>query len=352
MDDTIAVSLQELRTRCSAALAKAGLPVDHIEMTLDVLITADLQGIGTHGARRLIPYILRIRSGLINPAPAIQVSECAPAIRLVDGDHGLGPVVGMTGLRTALAVAKTTGIAFVGCRNSHHFGAGAPYALEACRNTMICIGGTNAFPSLAPWGGKDVLLGNNPLFIGVPRQEGPHFILDIAMSVAARGKMRKAAGRGERIPDGWALDAAGNPTNDPVEGLKGYVLPIGGHKGYGLALAIDLIAGALTGSGVGREVQSLFQQWEKPQRVGHFFICLDPAHLMPMEQFQERVEFLFHMIKTSSPLDPEQPILLPGEIEAQQVARHTNEGISFERKIWNSLLALSEGKYDIDVSNV
>jgi ureidoglycolate dehydrogenase (NAD+) len=337
---------------CVKALSRVGVPEDQIKLTLQVLLTADLQGIGTHGTRRLIPYIMRIRSGLIKAAPKIQITAPAPAVRIIDGDDGLGPVVGMTGLNEAVKTARQTGVAFAGCRNSNHFGPGAPYALAACEQGMICIGGTNAFPTMTPWGGKEVLIGNNPLFVGVPRLKGNHFLLDFAMSVVARGKMRSAAERGEEIPPGWALDRQGHPTTDPTEGLKGFVLPIGGHKGYGLAVAIDILAGVLSGSGYGSGVRSLFQQWEEPQRVGHFFICLNPRSFLPPETFHAHLESLVGMIKSSTPIDPQKPILLPGEIEMATMAKSHETGIPFDEDIWDALLALSEGRYDITVSDL
>jgi LDH2 family malate/lactate/ureidoglycolate dehydrogenase len=346
MAEIIAVDVKELRDCCARALARVGVPEDHIKMTLDVLVTADLQGIDTHGTRRLLPYIMRIRAGLINPTPRISVSKPASAVRIVEGDNGLGPVVAMVGLQEALGAAEATGCAFAGCRNSNHFGPGAPYALRACDEGMICVGGTNAFPTIAPWGGKDTIVGNNPLFIGVPRKRNPHFILDMAMSVVARGKMRRAADRGEKIPEGWALDRTGKPTTDPLQGLKGYVLPIGGHKGYGLALAIDLLAGVLTGSGFGTDVLSLFQHWDKSQRVGHFFICINPSIILPLNQFQTRTEALIEQVKGSSPLNPNSPILVPGEIEANETVRKEREGIPMDIQTWNALIDLSEGKYD------
>jgi len=349
---SVMVSIQQLKECGFMALSRVGVPENHIEMTLDVLVTADLQGILTHGTRRLIPYIMRLRSNLINPDPRLALHHLAPSTCLVDGDNGLGPVVGMTGLNEALRIAKKMGVAFVGCRKSNHFGAGAPYALKACRHNMLCIGGTNAPANMVPWGGKDPILGNNPIFIGVPRRGKPHFILDIAMSTAARSKMRTAAERGERIPEGWALDPSGRPTTDPIQGLKGLVLPIGGHKGYGLALAVDILAGVLTGSGFGTGVPSLFRQWEKPQQTGHFFICLNPEFFMINEEFAERLELLLEEIKSSTPIDPEHPILVPGEIEAKNISQSESKGIPFDPDIWKALSGLSQGNYDIEVSKL
>ena len=314
-------------------------------MAAHVLVVADLQGIKTHGTARLPAYIKRIRKGLINPSPILKVTVPAPALRLLDGDDGLGQVVGLAGIRAAIKGARENGVCLAACSRSNHFGPGAPYALEACREGVIVIGGTNAFPSIAPTGSREVLLGNNPIFIGVPRREHPHFILDIAMSMVARGKIRAASGKGEPIPEGWALGPDGKPTTDPAQALQGMVLPIGGHKGYGLSLAVDLIAGVLTGSGFGTGVLSMFQQWEKPQHIGHFFIAIDPAFFMHRDEFHRRSEALFAEIKNSTPVNPQQPVLYPGEIEARSWEQQKEQGIPLDEKTWQALNAFAAGDY-------
>lgn len=350
--NTVTVPESELYSCGEQGLLKVGVNQEHIKLVLYVLITADLHGIDTHGTGRLIPYIKRIKSGLINAKPEITVKSSTPAISLIDGDDGSGPVVGMIGLTEAIKAAKKYGIAFAGCHHSHHFGAGSPYALAACNEGLILIGGTNAFPSIAPTGAKNIILGNNPLFIGVPRQDTPHFILDIALSAIARGKIRKSAEQNKPIPSGIALDTDGKPTNDPVEALKGYVLPIANHKGYGLALAIDLIGGVLTGAGFGTGVLSLFQQWEKPQNVGHFFIVIDPGFLMEKDEFYLRSNKLFNQIKNSTPWDNNQPVMYPGEIEAANYEKFKKNGITFSKKIWTDLQKLADGIYDAEVSKL
>ena len=337
------VQEQELRKHCNEALLRVGVPAEHAEMATDVLVTADLQGISTHGTSRLPAYVKRIRSGLINPQPHLEVRATSESIRLLDGDNGLGTVVGSQALQVGIDVARSTGICFVGCKRSNHFGAGAPYALAACRQGMLVCGATNAFPSIAPTGSTQVMVGNNPLFVGAPRRAGPHFILDIAMSVAARGKLRAAAQRGESIPAGWAIGPNGQPTRDPLEGLQGLVLPIGGHKGYGLALAVDVLAGVLTNGGVATEVLSMYQQWERPQNVGHMFIVLNPTFFMPIDVFFQRMDALMDLIKTASSIDVSHPVRYPGEIEAAAWDQRRRDGIPFDEATWNALVALAHG---------
>lgn len=348
--DSFKVSENELRQCCLEALKREGVPDDHAEMATEIFVRADLQGIYSHGTRFLNVYIKRIRCGLINPRPTLAITAPAPALRLLDGDHGFGPVVTLTGLREGIKVARETGICFVGCKNSNHFGAGAPYALEACREGMILLGGSNAFPTMAPTGGKKALVGNNPIFIGIPRRDPPHVIVDFGLSVAARGKIRAAAERGEPIPEGWALGPDGKPTTDAAEGLKGLVVPIADHKGYALAVAVDMLAGVLTGSGYGPAVLSTFQSWQGPQLVGHFFIVLRPDLLMPMEEFYERQDEMLATLLNCPTIEPDGSIMYPGEKEAATMERQQKQGIDYEEAIWEMIQALARGEYEFEES--
>lgn len=326
------------------ALERVGVPEGDAAAAAEVLVSADLQGIVTHGTRRLAPYIARIRDGAFRSRAEIRIETPAPAVAVVDGGSGLGPVVGRKGLDLALKMAAESGIAFVTCRNSQHFGALAPYGRLAAGAGKVCLMGTNALATMAPWGGREVRVGNNPFGLAAPRRNAPPFILDIAMSVAARGKMRLAQDRGEPIPPGWALDARGRPTTDPLEGLKGFVLPIGGHKGYGLALMVDILAGVLSGGAVSTEVRSLFQQKTEPQRVSHFFIAIDPDRILGRAAYEDRMEALCGLMKTTPPFDPGKPVLIPGEIEARTHADRSANGIPMTADDLAALEALARGE--------
>jgi LDH2 family malate/lactate/ureidoglycolate dehydrogenase len=344
MTGAFRVSRGELQSLASSALKAVGVPEPDADAAAAILVTADLQGIDTHGTSRLAAYVTRVRDGVFNAKPDIVVESQSPAVAVIDGDRGLGPVVGSRALDLAVRLAAQNGVAYVGCRNSQHLGALAPYALRATRHGMVCFLGTNAFPSMAPWGGREVKVGNNPLGVGAPRRDAPAFILDIAMSVAARGKIRKAGAKGERIPDGWALDAEGNPTTDPAKALDGYVLPIGGHKGYGLALAVDILAGVLSGGAVSTEVQSLFKQKDKPQQVSFFFLAIDPAKTIGLDTYFERMETLCGLIKDTEPSSVGDPVLLPGEIEARELEIRSRDGIPMEAELLDSIRSLARGE--------
>jgi LDH2 family malate/lactate/ureidoglycolate dehydrogenase len=209
---------------------------------------------------------------------------------------------------------------------------------------MVMTAGTNAFRMIAPWGGTQVKLGNNPLAFGAPCRNEPHFILDIAMSVGARGKIRAAQERGEAIPAGWALDSRGQPTTDPLEALKGFVMPIGGHKGYGLALMVDILSGVLTGALFGSDARSLFQDKSDPQGLGHFFIVIDPARFMDIGDFHDRMERLGRDMRSAPAADPERPVVLPGEFEHKAAAERSARGIPVEATLMRQLEALARGE--------
>jgi ureidoglycolate dehydrogenase (NAD+) len=331
------------------ALEFVGVPVEHAKVTVDVLLNADLRGISTHGIQRLLMYVPRLRKGLINPNPTISIETLAPSIKLVYGDNGLGPVVASKGMQEAIYLSKDTGVAFVGCKDSNHFGAAAPYVLMACREKMIGITGTNAFPTMAPWGGLAKLVGNNPLAIGVPYEGYVPFVLDMAMSVSSRGRMRQMAEKKDKMPEGWAVNSEGKPTTDPMEGLKGFVLPVGMYKGYGLAVAIDILSGVMIGAGFSTGIKSLIQQWKEPQHIGHFFIVIDPTRFMTWETFSDRMEQLCELLRNARRIDPEKPSLIPGEPEAQIEKVRRMNGVPFDVKVFETLKGLTQGKYNYEM---
>jgi ureidoglycolate dehydrogenase (NAD+) len=338
------ISYEELRVLAVQSLEKAGVPSHDAFTVADILCMADLMGIDTHGTKRLIPYIARIHDGIFNPTPALRVVQQKAGSAVIDGDNGLGPLVGSKAFQIAFELVAENGVAFVCCRNSQHFGAIAPYLQMACDRELVSFVGTNAYPTMAPWGGKESKVGNNPLGFGAPRRSGPHFILDIAMSIVARSKIRKSQERNESIPEGWAVDEQGVPTTDPSEALNGFVLPIGGHKGYGIALAVDILAGVLSGGAVADEVNSLFKQKVNPQRVGHFFIVIDPKVTIGLELYYERMEALCAAMKSCRSQDGDTSILLPGEIEADKAEKYRQSGVPIENDFLTSLRHLAEGE--------
>lgn len=349
-DTTVDLLIDEINQVSMTALQKLGVPDGDALQTVRMLLWADVRGYASHGIERLPVYAKRLKLGLINPRPNITVRPVGQAMELVDGDSGLGQVVASRGIERAMTMARKTGLALACCKNSNHFGSAAPYALTACEEKLICICATNAFPTMPPTGAIEAVVGNNPICIGAPMAGDVHFLLDMAMSVSSRGRIRARAAAGETIPLGWALDQDGVPTQDPNEALKGIVLPVGLHKGYGLAVAIDILCGVITGAGYGPGVKSLYQQWETSQNVGHLFIVVDPCRFLPWPQYVERLSDLYRLLRGAKRISPEQPILIPGEKESAQESEHRRSGLRLPVRLWEQLKDLAAGGYDFELS--
>lgn len=344
MTETVTFAADDLRRIAVAALTAAGARQRHAEWTADILVEGDLMGLGTHGVLRLLLYCERLRLGGIDGAAEIAAERRAPGLALVEGANGLGPAVAMTALETAVGMAAETGIAYVGCRNSNHLGALAPYGLKACLQGYALIAGTNASTTIAPWGGREARLGNNPLSIAAPCPEPPHFLLDMAMSVAARGKIRKARDEGERIPEGWAVDAEGKPTTDPVAALAGFLLPFGAHKGSGLSQAVDLLSGVLSGARFLTDITAWTDFPEKPSGTGHFFLLIDPKRLLGAEPYDAAIGRFRALVRDTPPADAAQPVQLPGEREQQRRAEALEKGVALPADLMAKIEALASGQ--------
>ena len=316
--------LLDLGTRAFMGL---GLPPEDAADVARVLVQADLFGLSTHGLSRIESYGERLLVGGIQARARISVQSPAPALRLIDGDNGIGPLVGMHALRAAMEAAKACGVGVAFARQSNHFGPISPYGLIAAQAGFASIIGSNATTTIAPWGGSDARLGNSPLGFGVPNPDGPPFLLDMAMSVVARAKIRNALKRGATIPDTWATDHNGRPTTDPAAALDGFLLPIGGHKGYGLALLVDMFAGVLSNAAYLTHVKSWVDTPDQPQNLGHFFILIDTTRLGSAAWLTERMTDFAAIMHGSPPAQADQPVIVPGEIELANMARQQRDGI-------------------------
>lgn len=320
----------ELLSLGARAFEGLGLPPGDAADVARVLVLADLFGLHTHGLSRIESYGDRLASGGINRTPRIGVEEVAPALRVVDGDNGVGPVVGMHALRAAMDAASACGIGMAFARGSNHFGPVSPYSLLAAEAGYASIIGSNATTTIAPWGGSDARLGNSPLGFGVPNPGGKPFLLDMAMSVVARAKIRNALKRDEAIPDTWATDSRGVPTTDARAALDGFLMPIGGHKGYGLALVVDLFAGLLSNAAYLTHVKSWVDAPDEPQNLGHFFVLIDTRRLGSTAWLAERMNDFAAILHGSPAVDPERPVIVPGEIELAKLERHRQHGVALD----------------------
>jgi LDH2 family malate/lactate/ureidoglycolate dehydrogenase len=329
-------------TRLSVrVLGACGIAQADAQDAARILVTGDLMGHATHGVLRLESYGERLRSGAMDANARITVEEVAPAVARVDGANALGPLVGLSALREAMSRARSHGVGIAFARNSNHFGAIAPYCLMAAEEgfaSMIC---SNASTTIAPTGGAQTKLGNNPLGFGVPRPGGRPVILDMAMSVVARGKIRAALQKGQPIPDTWATDRDGNATTDPKAALDGFLLPFGGYKGYGLALIVDLLAGVLSGAAYLEHVNSWLDDPQKPGNLGHCFLLVDTRVLGPTEWLAQRMADFDTIIHDTPRADAAVPVRLPGEIELDRLERHRRDGVPMDAALVARLQALA-----------
>jgi LDH2 family malate/lactate/ureidoglycolate dehydrogenase len=314
-----------------ALLARHSVPEEDAEIVADCLVRADLRGVDTHGMMRLPGYLDRLRRGLINARPKLEPKRVTPVAASLDGQDGFGFVVATRAMREAIAMAETYGIGIVAVRRSTHFGMAASYVLQALEAGYMSLVFTNASPAMPPWGGRVGLLGTSPFAAGAPGgRQGP-FVLDMSPAVAARGKIRRAERRGEPIPEGYALDAAGRPTTDPVAALQGVVLPIGGPKGSGLAMLMDIFGGVISGAAFGGDVGDQYKRFDAPQDVGHFFLAMKPDLFVSADEYRARMDTLVGRIHACPTAQGVSEVLMPGEIEARQEAEHRRTGLPFSR---------------------
>jgi ureidoglycolate dehydrogenase (NAD+) len=343
-EDLHRLSTGALTELAQAVLRAHGLDQADASDAAEILVLADLFGLSTHGVHRLISYTERMRIGGIQVQSNIAVETVAPALLRVDGDNAVGPLVGARALRAAMDAAKHTGVALALVRGSNHFGPIVPYCHLAAQEGFATIIASNATSTITPWGGKQTRLGNNPVGFGVPRPGHDPVVLDMALSVAARSKIRNAANAGQAIPEGWATDAQGRPTTSATEALKGFLLPVGGHKGYGLAIMVDLLAGLLSGASYLTRVSSWQDDPDKPQDLGHLFLVINTKFLGDTEWLVTRMQDFADIVHDTPAVDPNQAVQLPGEREYQRMKEQSANGISLPQDLYQQLLALAGQK--------
>ncbi|HSE00653.1 MAG TPA: Ldh family oxidoreductase [Burkholderiales bacterium] len=308
-----------------------------------LMTRADLQGAEGHGVFRLPQYIRRIRGGAVNLKPAIRVEREAAGMALVDGDNGMGHLVMRFATEKAIEKAKTVGVAWVGVKWSNHAGPASLYAAMPLEHDMIglylAVGNANHLP---PWGGLDMLLSTNPISVAVPAGAEPPIVLDMATTVAAYGKVKTKAQRGETMPEGWMMDRQGRPLTDPKRANEGFLLPIGGYKGYGLALIFGLLAGTLNGAAMGKDVVDFNADDTTATNTGHAIVAINVAAFQPVAEFKMSVDTLIRDLRNSERLPGVDRIRLPGEGSHAARADRLKNGIPLAAPLAASLQALAK----------
>ncbi|MEQ8444729.1 MAG: Ldh family oxidoreductase [Pelagibacterium sp.] len=319
------VDAQKLQTLVADIFSAEGVPEQDAARIAECLVLADLRGVASHGVSRLSIYLERLRRGMVERVPEFGASEPSPVAALLDGGNGFGFLTATKAMEMATERADKFGIGMVGVKNSNHFGMAACYLLQAVEAGYAALVFTNASPAMPVWGGREPLLGTSPFAFGAPGN--PPIILDMATSVVARGKIRRAAAAGEPIPEGWALDKDGSPTTDAQAGYEGLILPLGGPKGSGLSLMMEVMAGVMTGAAFGGQVRNQYEKFDAPQNVGHMMVAFKPGVFMG-EDYRERMSDLVSRAKGSTPVYPDQPVRMPGEPEALRAEERRRNGIS------------------------
>lgn len=335
------VAAADLQAFVQALFARVGLAATDAGVVAHALVDADLRGTHSHGVVRTPFLVARVRDGGADPkAQPILVSD-APGTALVDGQRALGPVTARLAMDRAIAKAREQGIGMVCARNRDFIGACGHYAQMALPHDMIGIAWTNGFPGMAAWGSRGNAIGNNPIAFAAPSARHGPLVLDMALSVAAGGRVRLAAKSGERIPADWLVDRDGHPTDDPgALSAGGALLPLG-YKGFGLALFGELLCGALTGARILQEIPAWHQASGVAVGNGHLHVAIDIAKFVPVAAFRARADMLVDMLKAAPLMPGVEEILVPGERAWRAQQRNVRAGIPLAEPVVADLRRLA-----------
>ncbi len=332
------VRLEPLQDFIAAAFVKVGMPNADAATVAALMAQADLQGSDGHGVIRLPMYVRRIKAGGLNLRPNIRVVHEKPGMAVIDGDNAIGHLVVRRAAALAIEKAKTSGAAWVGTRASNHAGPASLYARMPLAHDMIglyfAVGNANHLP---PWGGLDMLLSTNPIACAIPGgDEGP-VVLDMATTVAAYGKVKAKAAKGEPMPEGWMIDREGKPLTDPRRAEEGFLLPIGGYKGYGLALIVGLLAGTLNGAAMGKDVVDFNKDDVTRTNTGQAILVIDPGAFGDKAAFKAAVARVARDLRSSARMPNVERIRLPGENSNALRERYAREGIPVATSLLKTL---------------
>ena len=332
----------DLKAFCTAAMVKAGLSREDAELSAHVFVTTDTWGTFTHGTRQIRGLMQNARRGRLVAAAREKIVAEGPSWAIIDACDGMPPAISCRAVELALAKARQSGMCYIGIRGSSHYGAAGFYANMIAENDMIGLSMCNVEPCMTVPGGKSRVLGTNPIAYAAPTGTGRTVMLDIATSAVAATKIFAARNEGRSIPDTWLVDEEGVPTTDPT-GFpeKGAQLPMAGHKGYGLAVLVEMLTATLSGAAMMSGVHSWVADTDEPSNQGHAFVAIDVGAMMPLQEFHARMDAMCKEIKGASPARGG-TIFLPGEIEWNHRERALAEGIAMPEDVLISLRGLAE----------
>ncbi|MFD5850633.1 ureidoglycolate dehydrogenase [Cytobacillus pseudoceanisediminis] len=323
---TVTIHHEEAKKLVVQKLTDAGLLHEHAEKVAEILVHADLRNVNSHGVLRTEHYVNRLNAGGINPAAEISFNKTGPVTGVVDGDDGFGHVIADEAMNHAIQMAKENGVGMVTAINSSHCGALSYFVQNAAEENLIGIAMTHTDKIVVPFGGKDAFLGTNPIAYGVPAKTQKPFILDMATSNVALGKILQYKEEGKEIPKGWGVDENGETVTDPSKVVS--LSPFGGPKGYGLSMIVDIFSGLLAGAAFGPHVAKMYGDLDKKRKLGHYFCAINPAFFTDADSFLENMDQMMEEIRQAPPAPGFKSVLVPGEIEQMNEERNLEKGIT------------------------
>ncbi|MDV7143452.1 Ldh family oxidoreductase [Tropicimonas sp. TH_r6] len=336
------ISTDVLRDFVARALGSQGVPEGDAASVASLMVEADIFGYGTHGVFRLRQYLARLAGGGCNPTPSITVAHETVATAVIDGDDGLGHLAMVAARDLAIEKARAAGIGWVGVRRGNHAGPLALYVRPQAEAGMLgmaaSVGSANHVP---PYGGSDLLLGTNPIAFSAPAKGPDPFVFDMATTVAAMGKIKTLLQQGQPMPEGWMVGRDGEPLTDPARKSEGFLLPIGGPKGFGLSVAIGLMAGVLNGAAFGSDVVDFTKDTTSSTNTGQFVMALDPAAFGMGDGFAEAAARVFDEMRASDPLPGHDPVRLPGDGKTAAAEARRSGGVPLNPALRRDLNALA-----------
>lgn len=336
--ESVTMGAERLEGWVGELLEAAGLVDEAAAVVAQSLVETNLRGIDSHGVLRVPIYIERLRAGLLNDDPEPFVVSEDGAVAVVDADGGPGQVAGYFATDLAVRLARAHGVGVVTVRGSSHYGAAGLYALRAAREGLLAISTTNAEPYVVPYGGSGPALGTNPIAFAAPSTDAI-FVLDMATSQVAVGKVFLAREQGRAIPESWAVDERGAPTTDAEEAR--FAVPLGGYKGYGLGLMVEILSGLLAGAGFTHSVGDMYNDFSRAQDVGHFFLVIDPERTVGRDAFADALERLLSELRANPPAPGFDAVLVAGDAELSTQSQRSRDGIPLPRSLFDTLSSLA-----------
>ncbi|TQR18257.1 ureidoglycolate dehydrogenase [Psychrobacillus soli] len=332
---TVTIKQEDAKQLAINKLVAAGLVEEHAEKVAEVLIHADLRNVNSHGVLRTEHYVNRIKAGGINPTANISFNQTGTVTGVVDGDDGLGHVIGDIAMDHAIQMAKENGVGMVTAMNSSHCGALSYFVQKAAESNLIGIAMTHTDKIVVPFGGKTSFLGTNPIAYGIPAKTHKPFILDMATSTVALGKVLQHKEEGKSIPEGWGVDAEGKAVTNPAEVVS--LTPFGGPKGYGLSLIVDVFSGLLAGAAFGPHIGKMYDDLDKKRKLGHYFCAINPANFNDLETFLTNMDQMIDELHDSEPAPGFTKVYIPGEIEQLNEENNRKNGITIASSVYDYL---------------